>query len=610
MGVSAQAIRRQVREDKTHSMADGPDSTGGAASAGDPLPSSDASSRETQRLARGSDIAAVAIGLFMLITVYTMSTSRLKWPGDQYTDMNTLMSGENFATHGLFRLKLLPVFHVGAMTDPPSYYTHYPPLTNVANGLLRMAGIEALSAMRVFCGLLGMAGLVCMYRAFAPDVGPVAAACGLGFLATTGFFFTYCISLHHTFNILFLGVFLVFFTRAVRSEAPALGLWVGCWIVLMLESLTSFEFILYPQVFAWVYVLATGRIRRHWRVLIVLATAPVAGVGLHFLQNCWALGLSAATADALGALDTATGARGPGRWFYSRQVPGFILSNGQQLYYQSWPVLLVVPPALAVWVAAREPTLGAGRGRRAVLLAALVASLAWYVFMPSHTAHHPHTMSQLLPLVFVVMGGTIAVIVQWLVARQAPVYKRALAGAAALVVVLGQAWGVYTSLRQASHPQPQLYHLFEAMGDTAFPPDAAVLTNSSADAQLAYFIRRPVWRCPIPELPLDPGSLASLQKRLSDDWRIAYYILSKTNNRELFETLASTCPGRGVGFQAGRTRHVVIVFEISRLVVPPDQRRPLQPDVRQHQLDNRFPQWDPPGFHERLRQMGIGRPQP
>ena len=328
------------------------------------------------------------------------------------------------------------------------------------------------------------------------------------------------------------------------------------------------------------------------------------------MQNCWALGLSAAAADALGAFEKATGTKAQGRWFYSRQVPGFILSNSRLLYYRGWPVLLVVPPALAVWVAAQEPTLGASRRRRAVLLAALVASLAWYVFMPSHTAHHPHTVSQLLPLVFVVMGGTIAVIVQGLVVRQAPVYKRALAVAAALIVVLGQAWSVFTSLRQASNPQPQLYHLFEAMGDTAFPPDAAVLTNSSADAQLAYFIRRPVWRCPTSELPLDPRSLASLQKRLSDDWRIGYYILSKTNNRALFETLASTCPGRGVGFEAGRTRHVVMVFEIRRLVVPPDQRRPLQPNMREHQLDNRFPQWDPPGFQERLRQMGIGSPQP
>ncbi len=591
-------------------MADGPDSTGGAASAGDPPLSCGVFSHETRRHARGSDIAAVAIGLFMLITVYTMSNSRLKWPGDQYTDMNTLMSGENFATHGLFQLKLLPVFHVGAMTDPPSYYTHYPPLTNVVNGLLRLAGVESLGTMRIFCGLLGIAGLVCMYRAFAPDVGPVAAACGLGFLATTGFFFTYCISLHHTFNIFFVGLFLVLFTRAVRSGGRALGLWVGCWIVLMLESLTSFEFILYPQVFAWVYLLATGHVRRHWRVLIVLATAPVAGVALHFLQNCWALGLSAATADALSALDKATGARGPGRWFYSRQVPGFILSNGQQLYYQSWPVLLVVPPALAVWVAAREPTSGAAGRRRAVLLAALVASLAWYVVMPSHTAHHPHTMSQLLPLVFVVMGGTIAVIVQGLVVRQAPVYRRVLAGAAALIVVVGQASSVLTSLHQASNPPPQLYHLFEAMGDTAFPSDAAVLTNSNADSQLAYFIRRPVWRCPTPELRLDSGSLASLQKRLSDDWRIAYYILCKTNKRELFETLASTCPGRGVGFETGWTRHVVMVFDISRLVVPPDQRPPLRPDMREHQLNNRFPQWDPPDFHERLRQMGFGTPRP
>ncbi len=575
----------------------GPDDTSAPPSAEAPL-------GEGPVLRHRCHVAAAGAGVLMFIIVCALSRTHVFWPDDQYSDMNTLMSGENFATYGLFHLHMLPVHYIGAMTDPPSYYTHYPPLPNVMNGLMQIVGIRSLAVMRVLCGLLCIAGLICMYLALAPDVGSMPAACGLAFVATSGYFFTYCVSVHqHTFNILFMGVFLLLFTRAVRGEGPTRGTWIGCWLALTLESLTSFEFILYPQVFAWVYVLATGQLRKQWRLLVVLATAPLAGVLLHFLQNCWAMGWSWSVTDAVDAFRRP--GRGPAqdRWVILKRVPDFVLSHSYRLFYWSWPIL---PVLAVVWLALTgRDRLGTVRFRRAgaLLLAVMAGSVSWYLFMPIHTVKHPHTMSQLLLLVMIAMGGAMAVIVRWLIGQRVALHERVLAGAAAVVVVFGQTQTIAECFERARTERPVSFYLLEALGDTALPPKVGVLTNTYADAQMAYFLRRPLWRCPEVTLPFTPEATADLQKRLPDDWEIRYYIFDTRGDQAAFETLASLCPGYLVTLPGGRTSHSLIIFDIRNLFRPPGQRKRLAPKLKEAQKGGAFPIWKPPGFQERLTEV-------
>jgi len=552
------------------------------------------------RARRSCHIAAGVIACIMLYILCALSTTHVLWCDDQYSDMSTLMGGENFATHGLIRLRFLPVLYVGAMTDPPSYYTHYPPLPYVVNGLIQIVGIRSLAVMRVLCGLLCIAGLIGMYLAFAPHVGPFPAVCGLGFIATTGYFFTYGIGLHqHVYNIFFLGVFLLFFLRGAHADRAPAWWWAVCWAALLLESLTSFEFILWPQAFAWVYVLCAGRIRHCWRQLLLLATAPVVGVGLHFLQNVWAMGWSWAVADAVDAFRRP--GRGPAqdRWAILRRVPEFVLSHSARLYYWPWTVLPVLG---AVWfvLTGREndesPSL---RKAGPLLLGAVAGSVTWYLFMPIHTVKHPHTMSQLLPLVMLVMGGTTAVALEWLLKRGANRHQRALSALALGVLIYGQTQSVAECFERAETQRPLTFYLFEALGPDAFDPKVGVLTNTYADCQLAYFIRRPVWRSPDVLYPF-PESVTTLQSRLPPDWRIGYYVFDTRGDMEAYPFLARTCVGHKVTIPGSKSPHYLIVFDITPLHLPEDQRPKLDPAIQQKQANGDYPDWNLPGFYQRL----------
>lgn len=554
-------------------------------------------------LERGCHVATVGLVLVMLVIVFALSTSHVLWPDDQYSDMNTLMSGENLATHGLIRLRMLPVHYIGAMTDPPSYYTHYPPLPNIMNGLVRIVGIGSLPVMRVLCGLLCIAGLVCMYAAFSPLIGPLAATCGLAFVVTSGYFFTYCISVHqHTYNIFFIGVFLLCFMRAVHTDNPSRRMWAVCWLSLTLESLVSFEFILWPQAFAWVYLLATGQIRRRWRELVVLGTAPVAGVGLHFLQNCWAMGWSWALADAADAFRRP--GRGPAmnRWEVLLRVPEFVLSHSQRLYYWPWPVLFLLGGA---WPAISDrivPDVTNRRRNSALLLALAAGSITWYFFMPIHTVKHPHTMSQLLVWTLVCMGCVLAIVLRLLAGRETSVCQRLLAVVALIVVVFGQTQSI-ADVFDRSGSRPETFYLFEAMGPTAFPEKVGCLTNTYADGQLAYFIRRPLWRCPDALYPF-PESVTTIQNHLPADWSLRYYIFDTGGDREPYTLLRDTCVGEKVMILNSRSGRFLIIFDISPLHLPPEKRPKLDPTVLRNQREGRYPDHAKQHeFNERLVQV-------
>lgn len=560
----------------------------------------DVGSPDSRRVHIASHAAAVVVTLVLLAVVAVMSNWPLMWAGDNYTDANVLMAGENFATLGFWKLHFLPVHYLTPSADAPYYYLHYPPLDQWVNGLLRLAGVRSVYAMRLFCGVLFIVGLLAMHRAFTPFIGALAAVCGLALAGTNGFFISYATSLHHSYNFFFLGLFFLFFLSATQSEQPARRTWLGTWIVLLLASLVSYEYIPYAQVFAWVYVVSMGQFRRHWKALLVLATAPILGVGLHFLQNCWAVGLSATLADGFGYGPYTD--RGP--WYWLTQLPVMVSARTSQRYYWYVPALLLA----AVLLSRSEQFTRDARSRGRIgslLLSTLVAPLGWYIVMARHAVIHQHTVGQLLPLLFVAMGCASAWALRGLLESRQALPTRVLAGLALLVVISGQ---FLTISWRTEEWKSTVVEYIEALGPDVLPqPKTAVLHNTTAP-HFAYFIRRPAWRALVGDWPHGlPDCVPGLQQRLPPDWRLQYYMFFGTGDKETFRLLAGTCPGKRLA-QLGN--YPILLFDISELHRPEAERTPLDPALRERQLRGQFPDAPVPGFGERLERALAKFPKP
>ncbi len=550
-------------------------------------------------------IAAGVILAVMIGIVLWNCGNHVIWQDDQYTDMNVLMAGENFATQGFFKLHFLPVQCVGPVGDAPKYYTHYPAVPELFNGVLRVCGVRSLTGMRLINGLLMIMGLGAMCAGLWRVAGPLAAVCGLAVAGTSGFFFNYSMSLHHTISIFLLGLFVMFFLRAMESETFCKKARIGAWVAIFLASLTSFEFILLPQAFAWVYVLATGKLRKEWKTLVFLGTAPLLGVGLHFMQNVWALGWNDAVEDAADAFIRPGRGGVQDRWDALAGVPAFLTREGARNFFWPW---MSLPVFAVVCMAVRSPKQtqadSSARAATAVLLAALVGGATWYLFMPVHTLKHPHTMAQLVLPVFVVMGSLIAICLERLWRPGASWPERVFILALLITAAYGQHYGVRVS-EERTHQYRDFFPVYEAVGSDSLPEKCGVLTNTFADAQLAYFTRRPMWRFPTEDLSSmvysSPQALAesirALQVRLPADWPIRYYLMDLRfpagPRNEVFAILAQTCVGEAIGMPMpdGRMRPVLVKFDLSPLFLPASLRAPLTQEVIECQMRGQFKPW-------------------
>ncbi len=563
----------------------------------DPIVSSTANKVASNQ--RSAHIALLIITVLMLAVLAILSNRHVTWPADHFTDMNVLMSGENLSKQGFFDLHFLPLHFVGEVSDQAgyfTYYTHYPPLPNVVNGLLRELGIDSLYAYRMICGSLFIVGLACLAWAFAPLIGRWAAVCGLAFVGSSGFFIAYCTSLHHTWNFFFLGLFVFVFIRLTEARIKKPLYWLACWWILLLASLTSYEFILHAQVFAWVFLLITGQLRKHWKGLVVLATAPFAGVGLHFLQVVWALGWEQACRDALGFYHV-RGGNWYVRWQYIQNIPFFIRKAIRDLFYWLPHALIMIP---VLWfILVHNSPLRPTRFRLAIglFLALALAATTWFVAMPYHVVRHVHTMGQFLPLLMASFGGALSLAFWWLLSSRVRLYQRFLALLFLLVVAYGQYHTIKTQLEfECDFPAV----IAEAIGPDALPPKTGVITNTGM-GEVAYFLRRPLWHAPYGAIPPVefPECVPTFQKHLAQGWEIRYYLFTTLNALKSYSYLAKYCPGRSLKLPG--TQHILVLFDIHKLHLPPAKRDPLPPRIAREQMAGHFPEWELEGFQRRYK---------
>ena len=325
------------------------------------------------------------------------------------------------------------------------------------------------------------------------------------------------------------------------------------------------------------------------------ATALVAGVGLHFLQNAWAIGWSAAAQDCLGYGQYG----GESRLKALRSLPTNLLKNAMQFFYWPWLVLPLMGAGCLIVLHVQKTASDSLRKVAALLLGVLVAPLGWYIFMAAHV-HHPHTVSQLWPLFFVTIGLVAAGVFSLLLRPGAQWWMRLVMVMAAFTLIFAQYKSV-TTVTQRSGGLPNAM-LAEAIGPNAFGHKKGVLFNTAAVAQVAYYLRNSASLCPQHGIRF-PEDLPLMRKSLPEDWELKYYVFFAGGNLELFKFLASNCPGEILVVRNFNPPRYVVRFDMRELLKPPDQRKPLDQGIRERQLKMQFPEWKVEGFLERFRQI-------
>lgn len=549
-----------------------------------------------RKLTLSCHVAAWLAAVVLFSILCSFSDKSVTWPNDHFSDMNVLLSGENFAKHGFWRLHFLPVQYIGDLGEPPNYYLHYPPLPNLLNGVMQSMGITSLAVMRACMALVFVAGLFLTYWALAPKLGPLTSLCGMIFMGSSAYTLTHGMSLHtHAYDVLFGGLMLLTFFRALEHGPGWRRMWAACWCVLFVQSLSTYEFILYAQIFMWVYVLATRQFRANALALAVLASAPVAGVGLHVLQNIWAVGWQQVMQDSLGVGHFT----GESRWTLYAKLPQDFAEKTAGLFIFRWPVLLVMGLLwLGLATVRRLPGMKL-RPTQALCAASLVAGVAWYVFLPAHAIAHIHMVNQLFLLTYLAVGGLLATALVWVASRGVSLPLRA-GGLAILVTVCvmqGRDWA--GAAKSKSLPN---FVIAQALNESnAIPPDCAIFTNTAAEAQVRYFLRRPLWPCPSPDFSL-PQDEARLPQHPSSKCRKKYFLFFGPADHDLLDYLSGNCPGMamGVPFIINPERFMVL-FDISDLYLPPKQRVGLDPNTRRAQLNGGFETWEVPTFRQSIR---------
>jgi len=360
-----------------------------------------------------ADLLAMIYLLFIWLLLFCKIKSNpfLFSSGDPFSDSNVIMASLNFAKKGFGKLYCLPVFSMLLNSDDPVFYTHYPPLPDIFVGLQKKyLGISSLFGHRLIAITISAMGAGFFYLMINYLFGPAAALISLLVFTANPLFFNYAFSIHQFnlgFLLLFSGLFCFVLALGEPGQAHHAILLAVFWLAYFLESLNSFEHILFIAIFTISYSLFKAAVSPV--LLIVIVSAPLLGLVLHFLQNIAALGgINNAISDL-------------------KEVFVFRLKGDKTrraaYYYQdfSWVgyfnallrnISLLVSDRIGPYVGLvilglslfllnyyAFPVQG-----KIILLIFLASGLSWWVLFKQHMCSHPFTARHVLPAMAVLLG--------------------------------------------------------------------------------------------------------------------------------------------------------------------------------------------------------------
>jgi hypothetical protein len=341
----------------------------------------------------------VVLALVPVLVAAALFLSRAGRPleqgGDAYSDGDVVVAGRNFHELGFARLHFLPVLVPEPTRPAPArdeYYTHYPPVPYLLNGLFRHRGLADLRGWRLISAAVSLAGLLFWFLALRALFDESVAAIGVAAYALNFSFIWLGDSIHDYGYADFLRLVAFYLGVQVarpvhrRVETAALA------TVLFIQSLVGFDYIPFSHA-ALIGLGATGFRGERLRRLALFALMPALGVGLHLLQNAWTLGLSASVADLAGA----AAERSLARHFTVAALARHVIWDAGHFMGIGLGTIAGFGAFGATAWAQLAPPSARGLGAR-VLITVAVASSLWYVLMSQHATEHPYENRQLLPL--------------------------------------------------------------------------------------------------------------------------------------------------------------------------------------------------------------------
>jgi len=240
-----------------------------------------------------------AVVILIVLTVFVFSVFRLenvhRKYGDAHTQALVMVAGKNFVERGLIATRFTPLIQTkrsdySSVKPEYGYYTHYPPFPYYVGALVWSLGGRSLVVFKMVTLATSCAVLLLFYCLIANLVNQGIAMLSTALYVSHSLFFEQVMETPPVWSELFqMGAFLFLVYALELSGRRKWYALIGSWVMLFLNSYSSFELILSSQVFVVAYTVWKIR-RKSLPVVLFLTAAPVMAFFLHFLNNAWVLG--------------------------------------------------------------------------------------------------------------------------------------------------------------------------------------------------------------------------------------------------------------------------------------------------------------------------------
>ena len=316
---------------------------------------------------------------------------------DDYSDADILISGQNFEKFGFIKTHFLTMTDV-QLGAPGAFYTHYPMLSSVVNGLLRIVfRTESLYFFRGVALLFAYLNLLFWYlfvrRLTRSDLAGFFS--GVFYLANPLFVFS-ADSLHQLSYLDFLRSLIMYLFLVYIMEGSKKRKWIFLFlfIVIVVQTLMGWEYAAYISLFfilfGFFFKIPKGSLTV-WAV-IILVGANAVGFLLHFLQNVWHFGSFQIAWQGLTSIAAE-------RFSNSKDMPmalnlanwwKFVIARYFSLVFMLNSFMSGVTAFIAYLLYRELPYRHKRNARRLLRLGALLSlcGVTWYVLLPSHSLAH------------------------------------------------------------------------------------------------------------------------------------------------------------------------------------------------------------------------------